>query len=312
MSHRKYNHLIHPDFKPIAHDIPFSTPLIAASAILLDWALEVTPVPEELCHRSFQVEGYRGLPVPVEVFEPAQATGQLPGLLYIHGGGFGYKAVPSHKRLACTYAIKTQCRVFFPDYHLLPQYPYPAGYRDVLAVYAWLHAHAAAQRIDPAHIAVAGDSAGATLAANLCNTAESCGLPTPCFQMLIYPVTDAGMQTASMIRFTDTPLWNARNNAKMWQLYLQKAGPQAIEMASPMQNPLPRQIPDTYLETAQFDCLHDEGIAYADRLRAAGGKVTVHETTGTIHGYDSIIRSPITKESVSRRVSALKKAFAIR
>lgn len=70
-----------------------------------------------------------------EIFEPSNVKEKLPCLIYVHGGAFSYKASVYHKELACMYAMKVQCRVYFPDYHLTPRYPYPAAYEDVLALY---------------------------------------------------------------------------------------------------------------------------------------------------------------------------------
>lgn len=303
----QYKNLMSPEFKLIAHNFPFNIPVLKIAAYVQPLLLKMTPVPKDIRCRKFLIKGYQGLGVPVDVFEPKQAEGKLPCILYIHGGGFGYKAAPYHKKLACVYAREVNCRVVFPDYHLLPEYPFPAAYEDVIAVYRWICSRAKKLEIDQTHIAVAGDSAGGALAANLCNTAESRHLVRPCVQILLYPVTDAKMRTKAMKRFTDTPLWNSVNNRKMWRLYLQQASAEERKLASPMENTLPEWIPDTYIETAELDCLHDDGILYAKKLRKAGAKVIVNETRRTIHGYDSAMSSSITKVQVAERIKLLKK-----
>lgn len=147
--------------------------------------------------------------------------------------------------------------------------------------------------IDNEKIGVAGDSAGASIAALICNNYEHEDLKRPCIQMLVYPLTDANMQTDSMKKFSDTPLWNSKNNKRMWLYYCKNLKVEDTFGASPMHSSLPQIIPDTYIETAEYDCLHDEGIIYGKRLREAGANVEVNETIGTIHGYDSALNTKI-------------------
>ena len=82
-----------------------------------------------------------------------------------------------------------------------------------------------------------------------------------------YPVTDNSMTTTSMKTFIDTPLWNTRNNQRMWKIYLKNATAQQEQIAVPMKNHLPEVLPPTYLEIAEFDCLHDEGIFYGEKIK---------------------------------------------
>lgn len=304
-----YKQLIHPDLRKIAQKIPFNVTVIKMAVLAQTLMLKMIRVPSELQCRKVTVKGYEGLDVSVEIFEPKDAAEKLPCLLYLHGGGFGYRAAPHHKKLACVYAKEANCRVVFPDYHLLPRYSFPAAYTDALAVYEWICNHTEELLIDSKRIAIGGDSAGGMLTANLCNTVEQHGLKSPCAQLLIYPATDVRMQTESMKKYYDTPLWNAVNNRKMWNMYLPNASAEERALASPMENKLPQQLPNTYIETAEYDCLHDEGILYAQKLERAGAKVELYETKATIHGYDAATTSTIVKASVAKRVAALNQAF---
>ena len=173
-----------------------------------------------------------------------------------------------------------------------------------LAAYRWLHSQREALQIDSGNILVAGDSAGAVLAAYVAEAdMPDCG--RPCGQLLVYPVTSAGQGTGSLGAFPDTPMWNSRHNGKMWQWYLQGANAAQRVEASPMTAQLRTPIPPAYIETAEFDCLHDEALLYVQRLRDQGAQVTVYETKSTVHGYDFCWDSPITQESVRRRVEAM-------
>lgn len=213
---------------------------------------------------------------------------------------------PHHKELVYQYAKEVPCRVIFPDYHLLPRYTYPAAFVDNLSVYKWMMRNTSKLKIDENHIVVAGDSAGAAIAACLINNYEKEHLAPPCGQMLIYPVIDASMSLESMKKYVDTPLWNSVNNQKMWEYYLNGANEQERKKASPIDNELPGKVPETYIETTEFDCLHDEGIAYADKLKSIGASVMLNETQGTFHGYDSCLDAKITRSNIKKRIKFIK------
>lgn len=298
----KYKKQIDPELRRIAKNIPYNRGIIWCANICQAISLRLTKVPRNVVHRNVTVAGYQGLKVAVDVFEPSNRSEKLPCLIYVHGGAFSYKAAAYHKRLACIYAEKAACRVYFPDYHLTPRYPYPAAYEDVLALY---------QCVMDKHekIGVAGDSAGASIAALICNNYKREGLKPPCLQMLVYPLTDVTMQTDSMKRFSDTPLWNAKNNRRMWSYYGKNLKPVEMYGASPMHSSLPLDIPDTYIETAEYDCLHDEGVMYGEKLREAGANVEINDTRGTIHGYDSAMNTQIAIRNIRKRISFLRKGF---
>ncbi len=305
----KYKDKIDPEFRVIARKVPYNKAIICLANIYQVIFFQFTKIPAEAAHRTVTMEGYQNLKFKTDIFEPSNIKEKLPCLIYVHGGAFSYKASSYHKKLACIYAMQAKCRVFFPDYHLLPNYPYPAAYQDVLALYKWVMEHSGEFQVDAERIGVAGDSAGGAIAALICNSYEREELKSPCVQMLVYPLTDIEMRTTSMKRFSDTPLWNAKNNKRMWSYYCGNLKEEERYAASPMHSALPRVIPDTYIETAEYDCLHDEGVLYGEKLREAGANVEINETRGTIHGYDSAIHSRIARHNIEKRVSFLKKRF---
>lgn len=308
----KYIKHINSELKPIARNIPYNKAIIKFANIFQTVSFNLTRVPKEVINRNITIKGYKGLKFKVEIFEPADVKGKLPCLIYVHGGAFSYKASAYHKKLACIYAAKVRCRVYFPDYHLTPKYPYPAAYNDVLALYKYIMENAKEFGIDNEKIGIAGDSAGASIAALICNNYERENLKRPCVQMLVYPLVDVDMQTDSMKKFSDTPLWNSQNNKRMWRYYCNNLKSEDIYGASPMHSSLPEEFPYTYIETAEYDCLHDEGIIYGKRLREAGADVEINETIGTIHGYDSAINTQIAVSNVKKRILFLKNGFNLR
>lgn len=306
----KYKNLIDSELKLIAIKIPYNKAMIKPANIFLSMSSYLTRIPKEIKSRNITIKGYQGLKLKVSIFEPADVKEKLPCLIYVHGGAFSYKASVYHQKLACIYAMKAKCRVYFPDYHLTPEYPYPAAYDDVVALYRYIMEKSEESGIDNGKIALAGDSAGASIAALICNNYEQEALKQPCMQMLVYPLTDVTMQTDSMKKFSDTPLWNSKNNKRMWSCYCKNLKSEDSYGASPMHSTLPQVIPDTYIETAEYDCLHDEGILYGRKLQEAGADVLINETKGTIHGYDSAISTKIAIANIKKRIRFLKKGFA--
>lgn len=305
----KYKKQIHPELKKIARNVPYNKIIIKCANIFQAISFHLTRIPKGVIHRNFTMKGHKGLRFQVEIFEPADVGEKLPCLIYVHGGAFSYKASAYHKKLACLYAMKVKCRVYFPDYHLTPKHPYPAAYDDVLALYKCMMENPEGFGIDNEKIGMAGDSAGASIAALICTNYGQEDLKRPCIQMLVYPLTDIDMQTDSMKKFSDTPLWNSKNNKRMWQYYCKNMKAEDKYGASPMHSSLPQVIPDTYIETAEYDCLHDEGILYGKRLREAGANVEINETRGTIHGYDCALNTKIAIRNVKKRILFLEKGF---
>ena len=278
----------------------FAPPFGRAVFALADAALAL--LPKGL--RGARTERVRLGNVPALCIRPQGAPqSPLPCLVYFHGGGFAFGAAPYHYQNARAYAEGAGCAVFVVDYRRAPKHPYPLPQADCIAAYRAVAENAAAWGVDPARIAVGGDSAGGCLAAETVRAAAECGL-RPRFLLLVYPVLDARMQTRSMQEYTDTPMWNARLNAKMWQYYLQ-----GRVYRSPAEWEDLSFFPPTYIEAARFDCLHDEAAAFAQRLRAQGVAVEYLDTEGTMHGYDIARRSPLTHEALRRRVGALRAAF---
>lgn len=305
----KYKEQIDPELKQIAKKVPYNKLIIKFANLFQVISFQLTKIPQGIRHRSILLKGHKGLNFKTEIFEPSKGKEKLPCLIYVHGGAFSYKASAYHKKLAWLYAMEANCRVYFPDYHLTPKYIYPAAYDDVAALYRFIMENSEELGIDYEKIGVAGDSAGASIAALICNNYEQEKLQQPCLQMLVYPVIDGKMQTDSMKKYSDTPLWNSKNNKVMWLYYCKQLKGKAIINASPMYSSFPQSIPNTYIETAEYDCLHDEGIIYGKRLQEAGTKVEFNETKGTFHGYDSAVNTNIAVRNFKKRILFLKKGF---
>lgn len=302
-----YKKLIDSNLKKIATNPPYNRFMIWTANIYLRIASKIVPIEEGIRCCNIYISGYNNLELNLTIFEPDKHDEPLPCLIYYHGGAFSYTASVYHKKLAMFYAKLANCRVVFPDYHLIPKHPYPAACEDAIEAYKYVYQHAKELRVDSSKIGVAGDSAGAFLAAVVTNQCDKNNLPIPTLQMLIYPLAGVNLKTESMKKFTDTPIWRSTYNNRMWKYYF--ANKEYDYKYSPMHMVVPKELPITYIETAEYDCLHDDGILYADKLRDNGIEVIVNETKKTIHGYDSALDAQVSKNNFKKRVTFLKENF---
>jgi len=127
------------------------------------------------------------------------------------------------------------------------------------------------------------------------------------FQMLPYPFLDARNTSESAKRFTDTPMWNSSLSDRIGPMTkVDKTDPNYI-WYSPVEAESFEELPPAYIETAEFDCLHDDGILYAKLLRESGVEVTLNETKGTIHGFDIAQKAPKTRAALGQRIAFMKR-----
>ncbi|MCR4589333.1 MAG: alpha/beta hydrolase [Lachnospiraceae bacterium] len=232
----------------------------------------------------------------------------LPAVIFYHGGAFVFPAFPYHLRIALSTAEKTGCRVFMPFYDLAPKVLSPVFYEEAFIIYNYILEHAGELNIDPERTAVMGDSAGGTLCASLNLTLKDKGIWLPAAQLLFYPSLDASLQSDSMKRYTNVPVINSGAVKEYYRICAPKNGVTIDrKIYSPAESPDLSGMPPTYVETAEFDCLHDDGILYYTRLKEAGCIAELNETKGTVHAFDFVRESSIQREAMERRTEFLKK-----
>lgn len=227
--------------------------------------------------------------IPVRLYRPGPLDSDKPtGLLvFFHGGGWVLCDLDTHDAVCQSLAARSGHAVLSVDYRLAPEHPFPAGLNDCAAVTQWAYDHAADLGVDPARIAVGGDSAGANLAAVV---AWETDVPI-CFQLLIYPVTDARMGSASYEENGEGYFLTGSRMAWFVDHYL--AG-DSTRCAEPRVSPLLAEAavlaggPSALVITAGYDPLRDEGIAYAERLGNAGVTTAHQHFPGQIHGFFSM------------------------
>ncbi len=250
--------------------------------------------------------------VRVLVYEPVEATCSSMAnacMLFFHGGGFVFNAAPHHFSLARKFVKELGLKCVFVDYRLAPKYKFPCAVDDCFEAYKWMLEHVCELGIDCKKIVVCGDSAGGNLAAVTCLKARDNGLQLPLAQMLLYPVLDHRMQTQSYKLYQDTPMCNSKDMAKYYKFYLGEnvVAPELKAYLSPIEATGLKGLPPVYLEVAQYDCLHDEGVSYAMELERSGVKTELHEIAGAMHGYDIAQNTPFMQKIMAQRISFLKK-----
>ncbi len=222
--------------------------------------------------------------IPVRIYTP-EGAGPFPLLMFFHGGGFVLGNLETHDALCRALCNGVACVVVAVDYRLAPEQKYPAPHEDCYAATLWAYKHAGEINGQADKLAVAGDSAGGTMAAVVCLLARDQGGPQIKHQLLLYPVTDSNFDTQS---YRDNAEGYALTRDLMqwfWGHYLaaQEDGLQAY--AAPLRADDLSGLPAATIITAQYDPLRDEAEAYAQRLLGAGVKTELIRYSGMIHGF---------------------------
>ena len=225
--------------------------------------------------------------IPVRIYSP---SGKANGILvYFHGGGWVVGDITSHDYVCRTLTNAAGCTVVSVDYRLAPEHKFPAGPEDCYAATMWASQNAASLGSDADHIAVGGDSAGGNLAAAVSLMARDRGGPRIRHQMLIYPVTDAAMDTPSQQEFlADGFVLSKLDMEWFWGHYLANKKDGENPYASPARARDLRNLPPAHIITASHDPLRDEGEAYGELLKKAGNRVKVKRYDGVVHGFFSL------------------------
>ncbi len=195
-------------------------------------------------------------------------------------------------------------------YRLAPDYPFPYPQEDSYASLCWVYIHADELGIDPNRIGVGGDSAGGTLTVTSCMMARDreSGIK-PLFQLLIYPWLDDRNVSESYHKYTDTPMWNSSLSKKVGPIINPDPSATPLAYRSPVEAGNFADLPNAYIETAEFDPLHDDGKYYADLLMSAGISVELRETKGTMHRFDTKVNAPTTRQMIKTRIEYMRKMF---
>lgn len=252
--------------------------------------------------------------VSVRLIRPSGVLGKRPVVLYMHGGGWVLGSPDTHDRLGRDIAAASGAAVAMVRYSRAPEAVYPAALEECYAVCEWLAEHSGALGLDASRLAVAGDSAGANLAAAVAILANRRNGPAIRQQVLIYPATDASCSLPSHFEFENGPNLTRGNAQWYWNQYAPEAVQKDQDTASVLnasQETL-RGLPPALVVTAEFDVLRDEGEAYAKKLSQAGVAVTACRMLGTIHGFmanNALAQTPACRASVTLIGATLREAL---
>lgn len=244
------------------------------------------PVPNIGEVRDLEIPAPHGS-IPARLYRPlgSAASDRLPGLLYFHGGGWVVGDINTHDTLCRALANQARCAVVSVDYRLAPEHKFPAAFDDSLIATRYAAQSSASLGIDATRLAVGGDSAGGNLAAAVALALRDAGGPVLKLQLLIYPVTDMSMGSASHRELGKDYLLTTRLMEYFSDCYLRDKGDAADWRASVLRAQNVGGLPPAWVATAEFDPLRDEGKAYADRLREAGVPTTYVNYPGMLHGF---------------------------
>jgi acetyl esterase len=268
------------------------------------------PVPLDV--DELQVPGPDGAPeVRVRRYQPADHDGQLPALVYIHGGGFVVGSLELYDADCRRIAAEVGAVVFSVDYRLAPEHPFPAGLEDCYATLVWVAENAGELGVDPERIAVGGESAGGGLTAGVALLARDRGGPRLCLQVLGIPELDDRLETESMRSLgVGTPITTIENGEISWDSYL-GAGVRGTDAVSPYAAPTRATdlagLPPAFVTAYEFDALRDEGIAYAQRLMTAGVSTELHVYPGAFHACTWLSHVEICQRILGDLIGALRR-----
>jgi acetyl esterase/lipase len=282
------------------------------------------PLPPELqavgCEERF-IPGPDGAP-DVRIFiytPPDMVPAPRPALLNIHGGGYVIGSPEQNDPMNRARAVSLRCPVIATSYRLAPEAPYPAAVEDCYATLCWLHENAAGLGIDPARIAVSGESAGGGHAAALAiyarNKAKKDGAgPAICFQLLDAPMLDDRTGSSPDPHpYTGEFTWTAVHNRFGWQglLGMEPGGQDVPEEAVPARVADLSGLPPAFIVVGSLDLFLEEDLEYARRLTRAGVPVELHVIPGGYHGFGLARGSPQVEQKAELENRALARALGI-
>ena len=253
--------------------------------------------------------------VSIRIVRPKpRGQGRLPIVMYFHGGGWILGSKDTHDRLIREIADGARAAVVFVNYTPSPEARYPASIEEADAATRHVAEYGASMGLDPARLAVAGDSVGGNMAAAVTLLAKQRGAPSIGRQLLLYPVTDAGFDTGSYRQFADGP-WLTRDAMKwFWNAYAPDPATRNEPTASPLRATVEelRGLPPALLVTAENDVLRDEGEEYAHKLTRAGVLVTAARYLGTVHDFlllNAITGDPAPRAGIAQATAFLREGF---
>ncbi len=252
------------------------------------------------------IPGPDGDELPIRIYRPASASGVTGLAIWFHGGGWALGDIDSSDPDCRRLCVEQGLTVINVGYRLTPEHPFPAGFNDCYQSVVWAIDQAAHLQIDPARIAIGGNSAGGALAAGVALRARDEGLTPPIrYLFLGYPALDYRAQSRSISQFPAKWMWGESPSA-LWTVYLSQAPSPVPEYASPGVARDLTGMPASYLMIGEQDSFRDEALAFADRLLDAGVEVSVDLVPGMPHMFDIFGADlPVVRRAVDSWIAAV-------
>lgn len=252
--------------------------------------------------------------VRVLVFKPQGSRSDRPAILHIHSGGFVAGTPEPASGLCHSFAHELDCVVVSVDYRLAPEHPFPSGLEDCYAALRWLHASAGELGVNPAKIAITGESGGGGLAAQLAFLVRDRGEVPIVLQLLTYPMLD----NRTGLGLNPGPnagefIWPKDSNLFGWQCYL--GDNERFQAETPPYPAVPTRIAilaglaPTVIGVGDLDLLARESLIYAAQLVKAGVPLELHLYRGATHGFDAAFGTPLADAYNAARIQAFRRAF---
>ena len=285
-----------PDRKNLHRDLAALLPSEDEEVQLLDDSVDVDALRAEFSQTMSALDGPKpaiasindleieanGTTLRLRVYDPReQAVSNAPVIAFFHGGGFMQGDLDSHDSICRHLAVSADAVVISVDYRRSPEHEYPTAHEDCAAAVAWIAQSAEQFKVDLNTLCLAGDSAGAAIAAGLISSGK---IKTAAFQMLFYPSTNHVSSDTESHALFGKGYW--LDNAPFYiRKYFSDPITRADVMASPAQAQSLAHLPPTYLCTIGFDPLRDEGRAFASRIASEGGNIVFEEYENMLHGF---------------------------
>ena len=287
--------------------------LVTARKVMTE--MLATPPPENgrVKVENRRIAGPVGAPdVPIRIYTPGARTGLVPGLLYIHGGGFTMGNLETED-VHCRYIVEeVGCVVVSVDYRLAPEHPFPAAPEDCYAALTWLADNAESLGIDSSRIGVRGGSAGGGLCAAVALMARDRKQVKLIFQMPLYGCLDDRHTTPSSYQMADAEmLWGRPASLLGWKAYLGEDHEASVSpYAAPARAEDLSGLPPAYLMIGELDLMRDENIEYAMRLLQAGVPTELHVYPGGFHAFEGMVpQAAVSIRVVKECTEALKRGL---
>jgi len=245
----------------------------------------------------------------IRVYKPLIPKENVPGILWIHGGGYAIGAPEMSTGMYKNLIAESNCVIVALDYRLSVEAPYPAALEDCYEALLWMKNHAKELGIRENQLMVGGESAGGGLVAALTLYARDKGEVNIAFQMPLYPMIDDRM-TSESAKENNAPVWNSQSNEVAWKLYLGELyGKDVPAYAAAARATDYSNLPPTVTFVGDLEPFRDETIQYVDNLRKAGVPVDFELYKGCYHGFDIMnTKADVTKKAISFLMNSFRYA----